>query len=92
MKTRITHRNLTVIWLLLIFLSTLGVIAVKVGLSGLVFSMVLLLMASWKIQLIADWYMGLRETRLFWRMIIYVWLLVVIGLIAIAFVLTPNIT
>ena len=92
MKTRITHRNLTVIWILLIFLSTLGVIAVKAGLSGLVFSMVLLLMASWKIQLIADWYMGLRETRLFWRMIIYVWLLVVIGLIAIAFVLTPSIT
>jgi len=92
MKTRITHRNLTVIWILLIFLSTLGVMAVKAGLSGLVFSMLLLLMASWKIQLIADWYMGLRETRLFWRMIIYVWLLVVIGLIAIAFVLTPSIT
>ena len=92
MKTRITHRNLTVIWLLLIFLSTLGVMAVKAGLSGLLFSMLLLLMASWKIQLIADWYMGLRETRLFWRMIIYVWLLVVIGLIAIAFALTPDIT
>ena len=92
MKTRITHRNLTVIWILLIFLSTLGVMAVKAGLSGLVFSMLLLLMASWKIQLIADWYMGLRETRLFWRMIIYVWLLVVIGLIAIAFALTPSIT
>ena len=92
MKTRITHRNLTVIWILLIFLSTLGVMAVKAGLSGLVFSMLLLLMASWKIQLIADWYMGLRETRLFWRMIIYVWLLVVLGLIAIAFALTPDIT
>jgi len=92
MKTRITHRNLTVIWLLLIFLSTLGVMAVKAGLSGLLFSMLLLLMASWKIQLIADWYMGLRETRLFWRMIIYVWLLVVLGLIAIAFALTPDIT
>ena len=92
MKTRITHRNLTVIWLLLIFLSMLGVMAVKAGLSGLFFSMVLLLMASWKIQIIADWYMGLREVRMFWRMIIYVWLLVVIALIAIAFVLTPDIT
>ena len=92
MKTRITHRNLTVIWLLLIFLSMLGVMAVKAGLSGLFFSMVLLLMASWKIQIIADWYMGLREVRMFWRMIIYVWLLVVIALIAIAFALTPNIT
>ncbi len=92
MKTRITHRNLTVIWLLLIFLSTLGVMAVNAGLAGLLFSMLLLLMAGWKIQIISDWYMGLREVRMFWRMIIYVWLLVVIALIAIAFVLTPDIT
>jgi len=92
MKTRITQRQLTIIWVLLMFLSTLGVMAVNAGLAGLLFSMLLLLMASWKIQLIADWYMGLREVRMFWRMIIYVWLLVVIALIAIAFILTPDIT
>lgn len=91
MKTRITQFQLTVIWLLLVFLSTLGVLAVKAGLSGLLFSLVLLLMAGWKIQLISDWYMGLREVRLFWRMIIFVWLLVVIALITIAFALTPAV-
>jgi len=88
MKTRIKQKQMTMIWLLLIFLSVLGVAAVKAGISGLLFSMALLLVAGLKIQLIADWYMSLIEVRLFWRMIIFVWLIVVLGLIAIAFVLT----
>ena len=72
-------------------LSLLGIGGVRAGLHGLVFSMALLVVAALKIQLIADWFMSLREVRMLWRMIMLVWVLVVTGLIAIAFMLTPPV-
>ena len=89
MKTRISQRQLTIFWLLLILLSMIGLAGVKAGFHGLLFSMALLAIAGLKIQLIADWFMSLREVRMLWRMIMLGWVLAVTGLIAIAFILTP---
>jgi len=89
MKTAIRQHQLFIVWLLLMLLSMLGLAGVKAGLHGLTFSLALLLVAGVKIQLIADWFMSLREVRMMWRMIMLGWVLVVTGLIAIAFTLTP---
>jgi len=91
MKTNIRQTQLFFIWLLLAMLGFIGLAGVKAGFHGLTFSLALLLIAGFKIQLIADWFMSLREVRMMWRMIMLGWVLVVTGLIAIAFILTPPV-
>jgi len=80
---------LIIVWLLLVLLSMIGLAGVKAGFHGLVFSLALLVVAGLKIQLIADWFMSLREVRALWRLIMLGWVMVVTGLIAIAFIFTP---
>jgi len=91
MKTEIRPQQLFIVWLLLLVLGFIGLGGVKAGFHGLTFSLILLAVAGLKIQLIADWFMSLREVRMLWRMIILVWVLVVTGLIAVAFILTPPV-
>ena len=91
MKTGIRQHQLVIIWLLLLLLSLIGLTGVKAGFHGLLFSMTLLAVAGLKIQLIADWFMSLREVRMLWRMIMLGWVLVVTGLIAVAFIFTPPV-
>lgn len=89
MKKSIFNKQLMIVWLVLMALSVIGLAAVKAGFHGLVLSLSLLVLAIVKIQLIADWFMELRDVRLLWRMIMLGWVLAVTGLIAVAFVLTP---
>jgi len=89
MKTGIRQHQLIIVWLLLLLLSMIGLAGVKAGFHGLVFSLALLVVAGLKIQLIADWFMSLREVRALWRLIMLGWVMVVTGLIAIAFIFTP---
>lgn len=91
MKTGIRQNQLIIVWLLLMLLSLIGLGGVKAGFHGLVFSLALLVFAGLKIQLIADWFMSLREVRMLWRLIMLGWVLVVTGLIAIAFIFTPPV-
>ena len=74
MKSTIQQNQLLFVWACLLLLGVSGLIAVEASLYGLFFSLSMLIVAVIKIQLIAEWYMGLREVRLLWRMIMLVWL------------------
>ena len=61
------------------------------GASGLAISLVVLLFALLKGQLVGDWFMGLRRVRGWWRWVVLVWLFVTGSLITIAFVLSSRV-
>jgi len=77
-------RPCTWVWLILIGL-TLSMLAVgQLGLSGGSVVTLLLIATLVKTHLVADRFMGLRQSRLLWRMIVTVYLVGVIGLIGLA--------
>lgn len=77
-------RPCTWVWLALVGL-TLSMLAVgQLGLSGGSVVTLLLIVTLIKTQLVADMFMGLRQSRLLWRMIVTVYLTGVIGLIGLA--------
>lgn len=61
------------------------------GMSGLAVSLLVLVFALVKGQLVGDWFMGLRRVRGWWRWVVFVWLLVPGSLITIAFVLSYRV-
>ena len=75
------------IWLLLMSLTLLSYLIAVFGLidSGAV--VVLLLITLLKGQLIIDYFMGLREVRLSYRLIPIIWLIMVLSLILVAYLI-----
>ena len=73
----------TYIWLIVLTLITWFVGINK--LSGLHISLLVLGIALLKVQLIGDYFMGLKRVSSFWRWVISIWLLLVGTLISIAF-------
>jgi len=74
------------VWLLLMSLTLLSYLIAVLGLissSGAV--VVLLLITLVKGQLISDYFMGLREVRLSYRLIPIIWLIMVLSLILVAY-------
>ncbi len=55
------------------------------GLGGAGIMLLVLGTAVVKVQMVANYFMGLRHTRWLWRSIVLVWLLLVAVLIAIAY-------
>lgn len=83
-RTRLL-RPCTVVWLLLMGL-TLAVLAVgQAGLGGPPVVALILLGTLVKTQLVADYFMGLRHSAGRWRAIVSAYLLLVIGLIGLAY-------
>ena len=83
-------RPCTWTWLVLMGL-TLALLAVgKAGLGGVGIVTLVLLSTLVKTQLVADYFMGLKRTRLLWRAIVTVYLLLVIALIGLAYWLSLS--
>ena len=81
--TKLNLRPCTWTWLILIVL-TLAVLAIgQAGLGGITIVALLLVSTLVKTHLVADYFMGLKQGRPLWRiiMIVYVWVIVaMIGL------------
>ena len=77
-------------WVILMGL-TLAMLAVgQAGLGGIGIVSLVLLSTLVKTQLVADYFMGLKRTRLLWRAIVTVYLLLVIALIGLAYWLSLS--
>ncbi len=81
-------RPCTYIWIALMLLTGSTYVIGELGLGGLAIMMAVLGTAVVKVQMVANYFMGLHRTRWLWRGIVLGWLLLVTGLIAIAY-LTP---
>lgn len=75
----------TVIWLILVALTVATFSIGEVGLSGKNTILLLLAIAMIKSQMVANYFMGLRKTRLLWRSIMFGYFVIVGGLIALAY-------
>ncbi len=83
-------RPCTWTWLILMGL-TLAMLAVgKAGLGGAGIVSLLLLSTLVKTQLVADYFMGLKRAGLLWRAVVTVYLLLVLGMIGLAYWLSLS--
>jgi hypothetical protein len=78
-------RPCTFVWLLLMLLTVTTYLIGEAGLGGIAVMLAVLGTAVVKVQMVANYFMGLRRTRWLWRGIVLGWLLLVIGLITIAY-------
>lgn len=82
-----SHQLSTVIWLLL-FVLTIATFSIgEAGISSKEAMLGLLAITMIKSQMVANYFMGLRKTRLLWRGIMLGYFLIVSGLIALAYVM-----
>jgi caa(3)-type oxidase subunit IV len=81
-------RPCTYIWLALMLLTGATYSIGEAGLGGLGIMLTVLGIAVVKVQMVANYFMGLRRTRWLWRGIVLGWLLLVAGLITIAYLTT----
>lgn len=82
-----SNRFSTVLWLLLLGLTFVTYAIGMLGLSGTTITVVLLVMAVLKGQMVADHFMGLSRVKPLWRTIVLLYLLLVCGLIGLAYTL-----
>lgn len=81
-------RPCTFVWLLLMLLTVTTYVIGEEGLGGMTIMFTVLGTAVIKVQIVANYFMGLRHTRWLWRGIVLGWLLLVTGLITIAYLTT----
>ena len=88
---QITHQqsNLfsTIIWLILVALTIATFSIGEAGMSGKGTMLTLLAIAMIKSQMVANYFMALRQTRLLWRIIMFGYFVIVGGLIALAYLM-----
>ena len=77
----------TVIWLTLVALTIITFSLGEAGMSGKGVMLTLLAITMIKSQLVANYFMGLRKTRLLWRAIMFGYFVIVGGLIAMAYLM-----
>lgn len=78
-------RPCTLVWLALVGLTLLTLAIGQAGLDGLTIAALLLVSMLIKTRLVADYFMGLKHSRLVWRMIVMGYLWVIIALIGLAY-------
>lgn len=78
-------RPCTRVWLMLTILTFMTWAIGEAGLGGTHIMPIVLGAAFIKVELVASYFMGLRRTRWLWRGIMLGWLLLVTGLITIAY-------
>ncbi len=78
-------RPCTWVWLILILLTVFAFLVGEFELGGITIVSTLLLSTLIKGQIVVDYFMGLHQVRWLWRIILYSWLLLVIGLIGFAY-------
>jgi hypothetical protein len=82
-----TNRFSSIIWLLLVVLTIATFNIGESGLSGKSTVFMLLAITMIKSQMVANYFMGLSHVKLFWRLIMFGYFLIVGGLIAIAYLI-----
>jgi cytochrome c oxidase subunit IV len=75
----------TVIWLVLVVLTIMTFSLGEAGMSGKSVMLTLLAITMVKSQLVANYFMSLRKTRLMWRAIMFGYFAIVGSLIALAY-------
>lgn len=83
-------RPCTLVWLALILLTGSTYAIGEAGLGGTTIMLIVLGTAALKVQMVANYFMGLRRTRWLWRGIVLGWLVLVIGLITVAYLGTGR--
>ena len=81
-------RPSTLIWLLLMLLTVTTYAISETGMGGTIIMLIVLGIAAIKVQLVTNYFMALRDTRWLWRGIVLGWLMLVTGLIVIAYLTT----
>lgn len=71
----------TIIWLMLTGLTLLMFFLAQSGFEKQSLSIMILVSAWFKGQMIIDHFMGLRRVAKLWRMIISIWLMIILGTI-----------
>lgn len=87
---RPSDRYTTAIWLALVALTLVTFNIGEAGLAGSGVMLTLLLIALVKGQMVAHYFMGLRQTSIWWRALVFGFFVVVGGLIALAYLLALN--
>jgi cytochrome c oxidase subunit IV len=77
----------TVIWLVLIALTFITFSLGETGMSGKYVMLTLLTITMIKSQLVANYFMALRKTKLLWRAIMFGYFIIVGSLIALAYLM-----
>lgn len=83
-------RPCTYIWLALMLLTVTTYTIGEAGVGGVAVMFAVLGTAAFKVQMVANYFMGLRRTRWLWRGIVLGWLVLVTGLITIAYLTTVK--
>lgn len=80
-------RPCTRVWLALVALTLVTYSIGEAGLGGRNIMLLVLAITLLKGQLIASFFMGLRKSSLLWRAIMGAWLIIVGGMIAVAYLM-----
>ena len=78
-------RPCTRVWGMLLVLTLAVLLVGQAGAEGPLVVALLLITTLVKTQLVADYFMGLKQTGLLWRVIVTVYLLIVISMIGLAY-------
>ena len=77
----------TVIWLLLVALTVATFSIGEAVMAGKNIMLILLSIAMIKSQMMANYFMALRQTKLIWRLVMLLYFVIVGGLIALAYLI-----
>ena len=83
-------RSATLIWALLVILTLMSFAMAESGMAGPTVMLLVLGATFIKGQLVAGHFMGLRRTRLLWRVIMASYLLIVGAMIAMAYLMGAH--
>ncbi|CAG0967649.1 cytochrome c oxidase subunit IV [Methylophilaceae bacterium] len=80
----------TVVWLILIALTLLTFSIGDAGMAGQAVMLGLLLIAIVKGQMVANYFMGLRQAAFWWRALVLFYFIIVGGMIAVAYLMSLD--
>lgn len=80
----------TIVWLVLVLLTIATYCIGETGMAGKSVMLTLLIITMIKSQMVANYFMGLRHTRLLWRGIMFSYFTIVGGLIAFAYLIASK--
>jgi len=82
-----SNRFSTIIWLILLVLTIATFSIGEAGMSGKNTMLMLLAITMIKSQMVANYLMALRQTKMIWRIIMLAYFVIVGGLIALAYLM-----
>jgi cytochrome c oxidase subunit IV len=75
----------TVIWVVLMLLTILTLFMGETGLERKYIILIILVVTFFKVQMIVDYFMGLRKVKWIWQVAMFSWSFLVLSLIGVAF-------